>query len=425
MSSPENLLRRIFADFIQQCDINETLGEIPIAQGGRTLILAIGKGAIQLAQASEAQLLKRFQGEFPATAYALCRHGEVNPCQHFKTLFGSHPLPDQNSIDSTGVIMEEIASLGERDNLVCLLSGGGSALLCQPPASIGLQEKISICDALLRSGADITEINCVRKHISAVKGGRLARLAYPAKVFCYAISDVVGDTPEVIASGPTVADSSSQADAIDILKRYQITPAASIAQYLSDSQNETVKPGERCLERNHFSILLSPKQAFSRLQNYLAELDIDIHFLGAELTGEAHELAQNHARLAINAANNQPAKAQLYISGGEATVTVRGTGKGGPNTEYALALALALNGHPQIYALSADSDGIDGSGDNAGAIIDPQSLLGRQVDAKQYLLNSDSYGFFKRFGRLLETGPTYTNVNDFRAILILPASAAI
>ncbi|WP_299774905.1 DUF4147 domain-containing protein [uncultured Pseudoteredinibacter sp.] len=425
MSSPENLLRKTFADFIQQCDIKEALGEIPISQGGRTLILAIGKGAIQLAQASEAQLLKRFQGKFPATAYVLCRHGEINPCQHFKTLFGSHPLPDQNSIDSTRVIMEQTASLGIQDNLVCLLSGGGSALLCHPPASIRLQEKISTCDALLRSGADITEINCVRKHISTVKGGQLARQAYPANVYCYAISDVVGDIPEVIASGPTVADSSSQADAIDILKRCQITPAASIAQYLSDSKNETVKLGERCLERNHFSILLSPKQAFSRLQSYLAEQDIDIHFLGAEFTGEARELAQSHARLAINAANNQPAKAQLYISGGEATVTVSGAGKGGPNTEYALALALALNGHPQIYALAADSDGIDGVGGNAGAIINPQSVLGRRIDAEQHLLNNDSYGFFRRHGGLLETGPTYTNVNDFRAILILPASAVI
>ncbi|WP_299978884.1 DUF4147 domain-containing protein [uncultured Pseudoteredinibacter sp.] len=423
MSSPENLLKKIFDDFIQQCDINGVLGEIPIAPQGRTLILAIGKGAIQLAQACEAQLLKRFQGKFPATAYALCRHGEINPCQHFKTLFGSHPLPDQSSIDSTRVIMEEIASLGEQDSLVCLLSGGGSALLCQPPAIIPLQEKINVCDALLRSGADIREINCVRKHISTVKGGQLADLAYPANVYCFAISDVVGDIPDVIASGPTVADSSSQADTIDILKRYQITPAASIVQHLSEGQNETVKPGERCLERNHFSILLSPKQAFSRLQSYLAMLDIDAHFLGAELTGEARQLALNHARLAINTANSQPVKAQLYISGGEATVTVKGTGKGGPNTEYALALALALNGHPQIHALAADSDGIDGSGGNAGGIINPQSLIGVQVDAEQYLLNNDSYGFFKRFGGLLETGPTYTNVNDFRAILVLPSSA--
>ncbi|MBB6523521.1 glycerate kinase type-2 family protein [Pseudoteredinibacter isoporae] len=422
MDKPDVFLESLFRDFIQGCQLQHCLPELPISNHGNTLILAIGKAAVQLAEACEMQLLNRFDGKFPARGLLLCRHGEQHNCQHFETFFAAHPLPDQSSLTAAENIMKAVQGLEKGDQLICLLSGGGSALLSYPAEGIEPEEKRKVCQALLLSGANIEDINCVRKHISSVKGGQLAKLAYPARVNCYAVSDVAGDKADVIASGPTVADPSYQAHALDILQHFNITPPDSIAKYLSHTQNETPKPGDSCFDENHFDILLSPTQAFATLIRALQgeHPNIELHYLGSELEDDARKLAEEHAQMALKIAASNPEKTQLILSGGEATVNVQGNGRGGPNTEYALALALALNGERGIYGLAADTDGIDGSGDNAGAFIGPQTLIQKKTEAECYLSNNDSYGFFERFGGLLVSGPTYTNVNDLRAILVLP-----
>ncbi|WP_353409511.1 glycerate kinase type-2 family protein [Pseudoteredinibacter isoporae] len=422
MDQTDLFLESLFNRFIQGCQLEDRLPQLPISTHGKTLILAIGKAAVQLAEACETQLLKRFDGEFPAQGILLCRQGEHNNCQHFRTFFAAHPLPDQGSLVAAQSIINATQRLQKDDQLICLLSGGGSSLFSYPASGIAPEEKRHICQALLLSGANIEDINCVRKHISYVKGGQLAKLAYPATVNTYAISDVVGDKADVIASGPTVADPSHQAQALDILKRFNIELPDSVAKYLSNAHNETPKPGDPCFADNHFDILLSPAQAFAEFTQIfqLEHSHIELHYLGSELEDDAQDLAREHAQVALNIAACRPQKPQLILSGGEATVDVQGNGRGGPNTEYALALALALDGQSGIYGLAADTDGIDGCGDNAGALIGPQTLAQNKTEAQQYLQNNDSYGFFKRFGGLLLCGPTYTNVNDFRVILVLP-----
>lgn len=422
MDKADVFLKSLFDRFIEGCQLENRLPQLPLSRHGNTLILAIGKAAVQLAEASEKQILERFNGHFPAKGILLCRHGEQNNCQHFETFYAAHPLPDESSLNAAKHIIQAVNALREGDQLLCLLSGGGSALLSHPATGIAPEEKREICQTLLLSGATIEEINCVRKHISSVKGGQLAKLAYPAKVNCYAVSDVAGDKPDVIASGPTVADPSNQSQTREILSRFNISLPDNVTNHLSKQQNETPKPGDKYFSQNHFEILLSPSQVFEEfIQRWLINKpDIELHYLGPELENNAQNLAREHARMALSIASSNPQKTQLILSGGEATVNVQGNGRGGPNTEYALALALALDGQSQIYGLAADTDGIDGSGDNAGALIGPETIVQHKVEAKQYLANNDSYGFFKRFGGLLLSGPTYTNVNDFRAILVLP-----
>lgn len=318
--------------------------------------------------------------------------------------------------------MQAAADLQADDHLVCLLSGGGSALLSQPCNEINLREKQILCEALLLSGATIEEINCVRKHLSTVKGGQLAKLAHPAKVFCFAISDVVDDKADVIASGPTVGDLSSLSQARDILKQYNIDPGEKIIQALFNTKNETPYPEDHYFNHNQFDIILSAKQAFAELMSKLREQQplLDIHFLGCDITGEARQVASTHAQLAMELCKQPLRKPQLILSGGELTVTVNGQGKGGPNTEYALALALAINGQQNIFALAADSDGFDGNGGNAGAMITPVSLKRLNGMGQHYLDNNDSYNALRISQGLFTTGPTHTNVNDLRAILVLP-----
>jgi hydroxypyruvate reductase len=339
-------------------------------------------------------------------------------------------MPDEAGLAGARRILALARALRPADLLLCLFSGGGSALLTLPADGLSLADKREVNGALLRSGAPIAEINCVRKHLSAIKGGRLAA-ATRSTIRTLAISDVPGDDPQVIASGPTVADPTTLAQALEVLTAYGITPPDAVLVHLLNPANETPKPGDPCFSRAETKVIATPAEALAAAARIAADHGVRALILGDAIQGEAQEVARAHARLALETAEGQgpvPPPCVL-ISGGETTVTVRGRGRGGRNAEYLLALALALEGHPRIHALAADTDGIDGTETNAGAVIAPDTLerarrLG--LDPAARLADNDAFTIFAALSDLLVTGPTRTNVNDFRAILVLdPASDSI
>lgn len=387
--------------------------DLPPAKG-RTLVIAAGKAAASHAAVLSPALEGSWQGLLVAP------RGYTQDLPGFEVIAAGHPVPDDTSLAAAARALELAKALREGDRLLVLLSGGGSALLCAPADGATATDKRALTTALLRSGASISEMNVVRKHLSRIKGGRLAAAAYPAETITLAMSDVPGDDPATIASGPTVADPSTLAEAREILTRYGITAPPSIAQALHDPANETPKPGEASLSRSPFRIIARPADALAAAERTARAAGCDVLNLGDGITGEAREVAKAHAQLALR---QRPARPLVIVSGGELTVTVRGNGIGGPNREYALSLALGLNGAPNIHALAADTDGIDGAKDAAGAFIAPDTLsraarLG--LDAPAFLARNDAGGFFAVLGDALETGPTLTNLNDFRAILLMP-----
>jgi hydroxypyruvate reductase len=367
--------------------------------------------------------------EAPLSGLVVAPHGQGGRAGRIEVVEAAHPVPDAAGEEAGRRILELAAGLGADDLLVCLLSGGGSALLVQPAAGISLQDKQTVTHALLGSGATIGEINTVRKHLSAIKGGRLAAAAHPAQVITLAISDVPGDDPSAIASGPTVADPTSFADARDVLGRYGVDHPT-VAEQLSrgargeaQAPPETPKPGDEAFARDRLEILVSGRSALEAAATLARRAGVVPIVLGDDLEGEARELAAEQAAMARALADNKVEQASplVLLSGGETTVTVRGPGRGGRNSEYLLALALALEGHPRISAIACDTDGIDGSGDNAGAIIVPDTLERARragLDPPAMLDANDAYAFFTALGDLVMTGPTGTNVNDFRAILV-------
>jgi len=313
--------------------------------------------------------------------------------------------------------------LTAEDLVLCLISGGGSALLSLPAPGLTLQDKQAINRALLKSGANIAEMNCVRKHLSAIKGGRLAAACYPAKVVTLTISDVPGDDPAVIASGPTVPDRTTFADARAILEKYGIKEPVAAVEHLRAAKDETPKPGDPRLAKIETHLIAAPQESLVAAAEVAQAAGITPVILGDSLEGESRDVALVHAGIASQVARHgQPARTPcVLLSGGETTVTVRGKGRGGRNAEFLLALTVALDGHPNIYALAGDTDGVDGTEDNAGALVSPDTLARaakRGLDAKSYLADNDGYSFFSALGDLVVTGPTLTNVNDFRAILI-------
>jgi hydroxypyruvate reductase len=319
--------------------------------------------------------------------------------------------------------LEKVKGLGPDDLVLCLVSGGASALLSLPADGITLAEKQAMNRALLKCGATISEFNCVRKHMSAIKGGRLAAAAAPARVETLLISDVPGDDPAVIGSGPTVADPTTAADALAVLDKYGILEPASIRERFRRAIDETPKPGDPRLAGARATIIASPQEALEAAAKAARGAGYNAMILGDAIEGEARDVALVHAGIARQVARRgQPATPPLVLlSGGETTVTVRGKGRGGRNAEFLLALAVALDGHPGIHAIACDTDGIDGTEDNAGAILGPDSLARARalgLEAKARLADNDGYGFFAALGDLIVTGPTRTNVNDFRAILI-------
>lgn len=396
---------------------------------GRLIVLAIGKAAGAMAEAAEAHYLDQSGiGRDRLEGISLTRYGYARPLRRLESLEAAHPVPDQAGIDATRRVLDLARSASAGDLILVLLSGGGSSLLIAPPSDVSLGEKQALTRALLKAGATIGEINIVRKHVSLVKGGRLALAASPAQVMTLAISDVPGDDPALIASGPTVADPSTTMDAKAILERYHITPPASIAAWLDRPESESPKPGDPDLKEGSYVFAAKPSDALGAAADHVASAGYRPVLLGDALEGEARQIAEQHAALAL--AHAGTGERVALISGGELTVTVRGSGRGGPNQEYALALALGFDGAAGIHALAADTDGTDGGSgspdDPAGAIITPDTLNQARrsgVSAEAALQDNDATGFFEKTAGLLVTGPTHTNVNDLRVILVDPSGA--
>jgi glycerate 2-kinase len=418
IETPRILLRAMFDAAIGAASPALVLPRhLPAPPSGRTVVVGAGKAAAAMAQAVE----QHWPG--PLSGLVVTRYGHAVPCRRIEVVEARHPVPDAAGRAAAGRILASVEGLTEDDLVLCLISGGGSALLALPAPGLALEDKQAVTRELLRCGATIQEFNCVRKHLSAIKGGRLAAAAFPARVVTLAISDVPGDDPAVIASGPTVPDPTTSADALAILERYAVTLPESIRRHLASEAAETPKPGDRHLARAETILIATPQDALEAAAAVARRAGVTPVILGNALEGEARDVALVHAGIARQIAGwGQPALAPaVLLSGGETTVTIRGRGRGGRNAEFLLALAVALNGHPGIHALAADTDGIDGSEDNAGAILAPDTLgraAGLGLNAKARLDDNDAYGFFSALNDLLVTGPTLTNVNDFRAVLV-------
>lgn len=390
---------------------------------GHITVLAAGKAAGSMAEVVEAHYLGAGLPSTKITGIAVTRHGYGRPTRRIDMVEAGHPVPDEAGLKATERVLDLAHQANDGDLVLVLLSGGASANWIAPAHGISLDDKRELTRVLLASGATIGEINTVRKHLSRIKGGRLAIRAARADLLTLAISDVPGDDPSVIGSGPTVPDPSTLADAQAILRRRKINPPISIAHALLDSNNETPKSDERVFARSQYRIIARPMDALTAASNAARKLGIVPIVLGDQIEGEAREVAQSHAKEALKLVGK--GAPNVLLSGGELTVTLRGKGRGGPNQEYALALALALNGASGIAAVAGDTDGTDGgtgkADDPAGAFVDQTTLARARdlgLDPARFLADNDSTGFFERLGDVLAPGPTYTNVNDMRAIVV-------
>ena len=416
--SPREILRRLFDAAIAAADPARCVPpHLPADDGGRLIVIGAGKASAAMARAVE----EHWSG--PLDGLVVTRYGHGVPCQRIEIVEAAHPVPDAAGEAAAARILDKISGLTATDRVLALISGGGSALLAAPAAGVTLAGKRALTTALLRSGASIGEINCVRKHLSAIKGGRLAAAAWPASVLTLAISDVPGDDPAVIASGPTVADPTTAVDALNVLDFHGITIPDALRAQLVSGELETPKPGDPRLAKSEFRLIASPFQMLEAAAAEARRLGITPLILGDAIEGEAREVGKALAGMALSCGRHGfPAqKPCVLLSGGETTVTLKGAGRGGRNTEFLLGLALALDGAPGIHALAADTDGIDGSEDNAGAFVAPDTLARARalgVDPRQRLADNDAWGFFATLDDLLVTGPTRTNVNDFRALTI-------
>lgn len=390
---------------------------LPRPPRGRTVVIGAGKASSAMAQALE----RHWAG--PLTGLVVTRYGYAVPCERIRIVEAAHPVPDAAGLEAARQILLAVQGLGPDDMVICLISGGGSALLPLPGEGVTLEDKQLVNRALLASGANIGEMNCVRRHLSSIKGGRLAAACYPAQVVNLLISDVPGDDPADIASGPTVADPSTCADALEIVRRYGIDLPAGARRLLESGAGETVKPGDPRLAKVTTRIIASPQMALEAAADVARAAGVTPLILGDSIEGEARDVAKVMAAIALQARRHaQPLGPPcVLLSGGETTVTVRGRGRGGRNVEFLLALGLALAGAPGIHALAADTDGVDGAEEVAGAFLSPDTLArarARGMRPRDSLDNNDGHGFFGALGDALVTGPTLTNVNDFRAVLI-------
>ena len=425
MTDRRPLLRAIFDAAVAAAHpdvvLSAHLGPIP---AGNVICLAAGKGAAAMAASAERHYLDGLKLE-PArlSGLATTRHGHGVPTRRIRVVEAGHPVPDEAGLKAADETLALAHTAGPDDLLLVLLSGGGSANWIAPADGVTFAQKQQVNRALLRSGAPIGEINTVRKHLSRIKGGRLARAGQRAEIVTLAISDVPHDDPSAIASGPTVPDPTTLADARAIVAKYRLDVDDAIRRALDDARNESCKPGDAAFARARFELIARPKTSLDAAIKVAANAGYATLDLGADLQGEARDVAADHARLALKA--RADGKRLAILSGGELTVTVRGQGRGGPNQEYALALAAILKDTPDISALAADTDGADGgagsASDPAGAIIDHATFAKMKslgLDPAAYLANNDATAFFAATGDLLLTGPTLTNVNDVRVILV-------
>lgn len=387
----------------------------------RVVVFAAGKAAGSMAEATEAHYRAQGLGPDRLSGLAIARHGYGRPLAILDGREAGHPVPDEAGLAATAEMMRRARAVSPEDLVIFLLSGGASANLVAPMGAITLAEKQDLTRQMLRAGVPIGEINVLRKHVSRVKGGRLAALMNGAEIITLALSDVPGDELSLIGSGPTIPDPSTLAEARAVIARYNIQPAASIRAVLADAESESPKPGDACFARSRAIVAARPADAWLAAWKRAEALGYRVVDLGAELEGEAREIAAAHAARAGAA---EPGEKLAFLSGGELTVTIRGRGRGGPNQEYAMALALALGGAPGVVALAADTDGTDGgvgsAEDPAGAFVDATTLPRARaagLDAATMLENNDSSAFFRALGDLYVPGPTFTNANDLRVIL--------
>ena len=414
MLNPPRLLRSLFDRAVAVADPMRSLARhLPDRPSRRVVVVGAGKASARMAEAVEAAW-------GPCEGLVITRYGHARPCRGVEIVEAAHPVPDEAGLVATRRMLALLDGLGEGDFVLALISGGASALLVQPAGAITLNEKRAINTALLASGAPIGQMNTVRKHLSRVKGGQLAAAAWPARMLALMISDVPGDNPGDIGSGPTVGETSTPTEARAILDRHAIAMPPSVRAVL-DAPSGVVPPDDRRLSRVENRVIAAPAQSLNAAAELAREAGCNLRILGDALEGEAREVAASHAELARDVqAGLAPGDAPvLLLSGGELTVTRRGDGIGGPNAEYALALASALKGAPGIHAIACDTDGVDGAAEVAGAMIGPDTLL-RGADAAAALADNDAHGYFGRIGAQVVTGPTLTNVNDFRAILVEP-----
>ncbi|MCK6453111.1 MAG: glycerate kinase [Alphaproteobacteria bacterium] len=415
---PRALLRAMFDAAVAAAQPERVLGRfLPPPPKGRTIVVGAGKASAAMAAALEAA----WTG--PLAGLVVTRYGYAVPCRQIEIAEAAHPVPDANGENAARRMLETVRGLARDDLVICLMSGGASALLPLPAPGLTLADKQAVNKALLTSGANIGEMNCVRKHLSAIKGGRLAAAAAPARVVTLLISDVPGDDPAVIGSGPTVPDPTTVADAQAIIKRYRIDPPTAAQRHLAQGQDETPKPGDPIFRDHEVRMIAAPQASLEAAAAIARGAGYATVILGDAIEGEARHVATVHAGIARQVRRHgQPAPAPaVLLSGGETTVTVRGKGRGGRNVEFLLGLAVALDGDDGIYALAGDTDGVDGTEDNAGAMLAPDSIArarAKGLNARALLEDNDGYGFFAGIGDLVTTGPTRTNVNDFRAVLI-------
>jgi glycerate 2-kinase len=416
--APRELLRRMFDAAINAAQPAHCVPpHLPATPQGRRLVIGAGKASAAMARAVE----DNWPGEL--SGLVVTRYGYGVPCHHIEIVEAAHPVPDAAGLAAARRTLEMVKGLGADDLVLCLISGGGSSLLTLPIEGLTLEDKQAINRALLKSGASISEMNCVRRHLSAIKGGRLAAACHPAKVVTLLISDVPGDNPMDVASGPTVADPTTCADALAIIKRYGIEVPPTVLKILESGRGETVKPGDPRLAGIETRMIATPQMALEAAAAVAHEAGIPAAILGDSIEGEARDVGKVMAGIALQVARRgQPFQAScILLSGGETTVTVRGHGRGGRNVEFLLSLAVALDGCPGIHAIAGDTDGVDGMEDIAGAYVAPDSLArawAKGIKPKDSLDNNDGHGFFEALGDCVVTGPTLTNVNDFRAILI-------
>jgi glycerate 2-kinase len=415
---PRVLLRQMFDAAIASAQPALCIPpHLPSAPRGRLIVIGAGKASAAMARSVE----QHWAG--PLSGLVVTRYGYAVPCEHIEIAESAHPVPDAAGLRASQRMMELVKGLNADDLVLCLISGGGSALLPLPAAGLTLDLKQTVNRALLASGATISEVNCVRRHLSDIKGGRLAAACHPAQVLTLLISDVPGDRPVDIASGPTVADPTTCADALNIVRRYGIELPAAAREVLESGRGESVKPGDPRLARATVRTIATPQMALEAAAAVARAAGIASHILSDAVEGEARDVGKVLAAIALQVAeHDQPVPAPcVLLSGGETTVTVRGNGRGGRNVEYLLSLAIALNGHPRIHGLAGDTDGVDGLEEIAGAQIAPDSIArawGRGFRPMETLADNDAHSLFKALGDSIVTGPTLTNVNDFRAILI-------
>ena len=425
MNESRAFLRRLFDTAVAAAHPGSCLPPLlPPPPKGRLIVLAAGKAAGSMTEVAEAHYLDTLKlAPARLTGVAVARHGYGRPTRAVNMIEAGHPVPDAAGLQAAVQALKLADAAGEDDLVLVLMSGGASANWIAPARSVSFEDKRAVTRALLRSGAGIGEINTVRKHLSRIKGGRLARHAFPAKLVTIAISDVPGDDPAVIGSGPTVPDQSTLADARAIMAKYKLDVPKGVARALADSANESPKPGDAIFAGSWFAIAARPADSLRAAETAVRAAGYECVSLGDRIEGEARLVAREHAARAREL--RAQGRRAVIVSGGELTVTINGKGRGGPNQEYALALAIELDGMAAVAALAGDTDGTDGGGgaatDPAGAILDGDTAARARalgLDPAAFLANNDSTGFFAALDGLLVPGPTYTNVNDFRAIVV-------